>query len=154
MSLGMGWQGCQSLAHTPTPPTTACTPLSRDLPFSPRRILSSVGSFPIAVCSSSSRRGRYCFPHAQVVVLPNLTQLGEEMPFSGHSHFLQSGIGYVFLCVLWSSASSLPHRLFGVVFPCCEPCSLLVFWGCCLPHVSLTVVLKFVWATVDLQAVS
>ena len=91
-----------------------------------------------------SRRGRVCFPHAQAVVLPDLTQLGEELPFSGHSCFLQSGIGYVFLCVLWSGTSSLMHKLFGVVFPCCEPCSLLVFWGCCLPHVLLVVVLNFV----------
>ena len=153
MSLGVGWQGCQSLAHTPTPPTTAFTPLSRDLPFSPRRILSWVCSFPIVVCSSSSCRGRCFFPHAQAVVLPDLTQLREEMPFSGHSRFLQSGIGYVFLCVLWSGASFLTHTLFGVVFPCCEPCSLLVFWGCCLPHVLLTMVLKFVWANVDFQSI-
>ena len=69
------------------------------------------------VCSFSSRRGRCCFPHAQALVLPDLTQLGEELPFSGHSRFLQSGIGYVFLYVLWSGASSLTHRLFGVVFP-------------------------------------
>ena len=133
-------------AHTPTPPTTTCTPLSRDLPFSPRRILSSV-------CSSSSRRGRCCFPHAQAVVLPDLMQLGEELPFSGHSRFLQSGIGYVFLCVLWSGASSLAHRLFGVVFPCCEPCSLLVFWGCVFPTFCWLWCSISFWAIVDFQSV-
>ena len=30
LSLGVGWQDCQSLAHAPTPPTTAFTPLSND----------------------------------------------------------------------------------------------------------------------------
>ena len=45
-----------------------------------------------------------------------LTQLGKELPFSGHSRFPQSGIGYVFSCVLWVGVSSLVHGLcFGAV---------------------------------------
>ena len=108
LSLGVGRKGCQSLSHMPTPPTTACTPLSHDLPFSPWRILSSVGLFPIVVCSSSSCRGRCCFPHAQAVVLPDLTQLGEELPFSGHSRFSTEWNRVCFpLCfVVWCK---LPH---------------------------------------------
>ena len=51
---------------------------------------------------------------------------------------------YVFLCVLWFGAS-FPHaQTVGVVFPCCEPCSLITFWDYCLPCVLLAVVLKFV----------
>ena len=78
----------------------------------------------LAVCSSARICGAVFphagvesdFPHAQAIVLPVLTQLGKELPFSGHSRFPQSGIGYVFSCVLWVGVSSLVLTvLFGAV---------------------------------------
>ena len=45
------------------------------------------------------------------------------------------------LWMLWSSLYlgvwckfSLTHRLCGVISPCCELCSLIMFWDCCFPN--------------------
>ena len=66
----------------------------------------------------------------------------------------QSGIGYVFPCVLLLGAS-FPHaHTVGVIFPCREPCSLIAFWDCCLPRVFcwLWCPISF-WTTMDFQSV-
>ena len=57
----------------------------------------------------------------------------------------QSGIGYVFPCVLLLGAS-FPHaQTVGVVFPCGEPCSLIFVLGLLSsPRALLAVVSKFV----------
>ena len=95
----------------------------------------------LAVCSSARICGAVFphagvesdFPHAQAIVLPVLTQLGKELPFSGHSRFPQRGIGYVFSCVLWVGVSSLVHGLcFGAVD---------------LPTFLLAVMTNCIWAT-------
>ena len=53
------------------------------------------------------------FPHAQAVVLLDLTQPGKELLIDDHP---QSGIGYVFPCVLLLGAS-FPHaQTVGVIF--------------------------------------
>ena len=65
----------------------------------------------------------------------------------------QSGIGYVFPCVLLLGAS-FPHaHTIGVVFPCREPCSLIAFWDCYLPRVFcwMWCPISF-WTPVDFQS--
>ena len=65
LPLGLGWQDCQSLSHTPTPPTTAFTPclvsIFSTMPFLPCRFTLTrrsvhiltllVFPFTIMVCS-------------------------------------------------------------------------------------------------------
>ena len=77
LPLGVGWQDCQSLSHTPTPPMTTFTPISLDsllsiLPWSVHLHTRLVFNFMIMV---------YSFP--PWLVLPHVGQ-------SIHAHRLGS----------------------------------------------------------------
>ena len=76
LSLGVGWQGCQSLAHMPTPPTTfhSLHSIPVSSPSRPRLMMltrsssrfmltrrNMVCSFLLSACSPS-RKGRFTLP--------------------------------------------------------------------------------------------